>query len=182
MLPSLSVLSLDDKGASLPNYGHQVKLWRQETKSDAAERSAALILLMGAVARQVCMAAGGNVIMDQEGAKRILATLHDYFAPETADSVYQEPATLLQFKRMHQEMGEYLAQSDLLRRKAESKAQMGGASPEIFALVLCVQNAPLCRPETTGNWAPPQLPDRCAVHLVLVAVLLDRMFWRRRRT
>ena len=51
-----------------------------------------------AVAREVCMVAGHDGIMDQEGAKKIMELLRDYFAPESADSTNQEAVCFSQFK------------------------------------------------------------------------------------
>ena len=54
---------------------------------------------------------------------------------------------ILLFKRTMQTTGEYLVRLDLLRRKAESKMQIGGAYPATFASVLCMQNVPFSRPD-----------------------------------
>ena len=70
------------------------------------------------------MAAGSDVIMDQDGLEKTFVILCDYFAPEAAGSVYQEAVWFPQFKRTDQTMDEYLVQADSLRRTAESKRQV----------------------------------------------------------
>ena len=50
---------------------------------------------MGAMARKVSLAAGGDVVPNNDGAERILAILQDYFATGAVDSVYQEVARSL---------------------------------------------------------------------------------------
>ena len=87
------------------------------------------MLQMDAVARQVCMAAGGDVIAD---------------APcmtDAMDSVYPEVVRFSQFKRTDRTMNEYLALFDLLHRKAESKMEMGGPFPGTFVSVLHMQSS-----------------------------------------
>ena len=79
------------------------------------------------------------------GAETISSISRDYLAPETADSMYQQKALFLQFKRAAQTMDAYSVKSDLLRRTAESKVQMGEAFPEASASVPRMQTAALPR-------------------------------------
>ena len=58
--------------------------------------------------------------------------LHDYLAPEAADSTYQEVARFLHLKRTAHTMGEYLASLDSLPRRAGARTQMGVAFPATF--------------------------------------------------
>ena len=115
---------------------------------------------MDAVAREVCMAAGGAAVMAHDGAEEILEISHAYYAARAADSVYQETAWFLQFKRTTQTMDEYLVHFDSLRGKAgypesgyatkrvhNMKIGRGGAFPELLASVLRMKNASLPRPE-----------------------------------
>ena len=101
MLPSVSVLSLDGRGEFSSNYGRQVELRRHVTNLDPAARASALILHMDAVARHVCMAAGGNVIAGllHDVAGKISAILLDGSAPEVAGSVCREVARFSQIER-----------------------------------------------------------------------------------
>ena len=99
MLPAASASSLCGKGASFFNYEKQVKLPRQVANEGPVKRAALLILQMATAARQVCMAAGSDVLMDADGAEKISAITFDNCVPEAMDSVYQEIARFLQFKR-----------------------------------------------------------------------------------
>ena len=45
---------------------------------------------MDALAREVCMGAGSDVIMGQESVGDILVLLRDFYAPGSADSIYKE--------------------------------------------------------------------------------------------
>ena len=104
-----------------------VELRSYVTNLGPMKRAPALILEVGPVAREVCAAAGSALITDPDGAIKITLLLHDYFAPDAAGSVDQEVARSLRLARTTQTMGEYPVRSDLLRRKAESKLQMGWA-------------------------------------------------------
>ena len=64
-----------------------MELWNQVTNLDPARRASAVILHIDAVAQEVCMAAEGDVIMDQEAVEKIMELLRDHFAPGTVDSV-----------------------------------------------------------------------------------------------
>ena len=101
---------------------------------------------MGTVARQVCANAGSNVIARGDGADKILNISREYFAPGAADSEYLEVARLSLFKRTDQKQGIPVVESDLLRRKAEFRMLMGGASAKAFVSVLRMQNAAFPRP------------------------------------
>ena len=54
-------------------------------------------------------------------------------------------------KRAARTLGEYLALFEVLRRRAESRLQMGGSSPETFVSILCIQKA--CLPRTDESLA-----------------------------
>ena len=53
----------------------------------------------------------------------------------------------MQFRRTGPTGGEYTAEYDLLRRKAESKIEMGAGFQEHFVSILCMQKAWLSRQE-----------------------------------
>ena len=57
--------------------------------------------------------------MDMGGAAKTSAILHDYFAPEDADSAYREVARFSQSKQTGRAMDERLVLPDFLRRMAE---------------------------------------------------------------
>ena len=97
------------------------------------------------VARDVCMPAGSDPIADPGGAMEIAYVLNDYVFPGEADYACREVVRLLQFEMAAHALGDNLVRLDMLRRKAESRMQMGRASPGTFALGLCVQNASASR-------------------------------------
>ena len=94
--------------------------------------------------------------MDQEVMMRIMQLLRDYFAPAAADAANQEVARFLHFESTGQTMDGYTARCDLLRRKAESKMQMGGDFPEVFASAPRTRNTPLAQPEESLGPASQQ--------------------------
>ena len=85
--------------------------------------------------------------MGQEGAKQIIELLPGYHAPDDAGSVYRKAVCFLQPKPAARTMDGYLALSDLLRRRAESKMQIGEALPEVFASAPRMRNASISRLE-----------------------------------
>ena len=91
---------------------------------------------MDAVARQVRLHAAGDTLMSGDGAGSIWSILRDYFAPDTVGNVLQGVARLLQIKRTDQTTDMLLAEFHILRRKAESEVQIGGASSGAFVSVL----------------------------------------------
>ena len=122
--------SFGGKGPPFIDYEQQVRLWRRVANLDPSKRAAASILRIDTVARQVCLAAGSDFVVNNDGAERIVTILKDYIAPDAADSVDQEVARFLQSKRPGRTMDVHLAEFDLLRRKAESKMQMSGPRPK----------------------------------------------------
>ena len=86
-MPCLNVPSCGRKGASFSNYAQQVNLWRHVATLDQVKRASALILHMDAVASQVCVAAGGDVIIDRNGVDKISAMSRGYPTPEDVDPV-----------------------------------------------------------------------------------------------
>ena len=65
MTPSANVPFVDGKGESFANYAREVGQRGQVANLESARQASALILKMDAVAREVCMAAGSNQIMNQ---------------------------------------------------------------------------------------------------------------------
>ena len=112
------------------SWQQQAKLWRRVTILGPATRAAAPISQMDTTARLSCMAAGSDVITDGDDAEKISTISRDYFAPEAAGSAHRKAVRVLQSKRADQTLDLYLVEVDLLRRKAESKMQMGGPRPK----------------------------------------------------
>ena len=86
MSPAGGAPSFGAKGTSSVDYEQQAKLRSRVTHLGPAKRRPALILQMDTVSRQVCADSGSDVIMDGDGAEKILAILRGYFAPEAAES------------------------------------------------------------------------------------------------
>ena len=131
-------------------------MWRQFTNLGPSKMAAALISQMETVARQVCVAAGNDVITNNNGVGRALAIVRDCLVPGVVNSVYQEVARFLRFKRADRSADAFLVGFDLLRRKAEFKVQMGGGFPEAYAVALCLQNAALSRRTASADLASAQ--------------------------
>ena len=136
---------IDGDGSSYINYEQRVRLWHHVANLGPSERAAPLILQMETVTHQGCPAAGGDFVVNSDEAERIRSILNDYSAPDAVDSIYRELTRFFQCKRTDQTMDVFLAELDLLRRKAESRMQIGGGVPEAFASILCMQNAALPR-------------------------------------
>ena len=104
---------------------------------------------MGSVARRVSMPAGNEVVSTNGGAAQVLNILRKHVAPDAVDAAYQEVARLLRLRRTAQWAEASPFEVAALRRKAESRIQMGGVSPETFPSILCVRTAFLSRAENT---------------------------------
>ena len=81
MLPAAGALPVDGEGVCSSNYEQQAKLWRRVTRLGPATRASALILQIGTLARQDCMAAGSGAIADGDVAGKVLTILLDYLSP-----------------------------------------------------------------------------------------------------
>ena len=99
------------------------------------------------MARQVCMSAGMDVVLDNEGARRNLRILHEPFAPDEVDGIYQEAVQFLHFKGADQTAEVFLLEFDVLRRRAESRAATGGGFPGEFVPAQRMKNASLSKNE-----------------------------------
>ena len=145
--PAEKAPAFDRKGASVLDYERQVRLWMRSTKTDPAGSSSSLALHMNSAPRQVCLPAGGGHLDDQEGVTRFLEILPNFRASGAAGAIYRQVARLTQYRRAEQFINEFIVESDLLRRKAESKMDMGSGYPEQFASKLRMNNAGLYRQE-----------------------------------
>ena len=169
-----------EHGETFPTFAQQVALWRQVGDLDPASKNSALFSQIDTVAQEVCMAVGSDVTAGRDRVQKISELLRNYFAPKAAKSVYLQVVPSLQVRRAAQTM----------RRKTESKMQIGRPFPEISASTCCLRTAaPPAPPVPRNRWALPAyrdirgsllLPDRCVVPLDRVVVLLDRMLRRRR--
>ena len=92
-------------------------------------------------ARDANMAFGNHKVPELDGAAALLTSLRNYLAPDEMDSAYWDAVNLSHFRKTTQTAGEYSAQFDLLRRKAEGPTQPGGGFPQASGDALCFQNA-----------------------------------------
>ena len=100
--------------------------------------------------------------MDNSGrVPRILGILQNYLVPAAADSIYQEAERLLQFRRGDRTVDEYIAEDDLLQRRAGSEMGGGAGFQEQLAPVFRMQNAGVSRAsgEVDGGGRQPEGPE-----------------------
>ena len=115
MAPTVAIPSSGGKNESCANRAQGVELCSRATNLGVDTRPSPLVLQMGPVARDVCLAVGSDHFFWPDGIMEIPQALHDYFAPPALDSVYREVARFLQLKRAAQTMGAHLVRFDLLR-------------------------------------------------------------------
>ena len=80
---SANVPFVDGAGESSASYAQEVVLSRRVANLGSARRASAHIADMDKVAREVCMAAGSDQIMDHDGVMETLKVLRDYTAPDS---------------------------------------------------------------------------------------------------
>ena len=78
------------------------------------------------------------------------AILRDRFAPDAVDSIPQDMAKFMYFKRTRRNMGAYSMEFDILRLKAGARMLMGSGFPDESACVSRMRNAALTRNEETS--------------------------------
>ena len=117
------------------------------TNTEFAARASLLVLHVQPAPRQVCLAEGSDILDNSDGLTRILDILRSYLAPGPADAIRHQVTRFTNCRRSAQSVGEYIAEYDLLRRKAESKMEVGAGSPGQLSSILCVNNAGLSRHE-----------------------------------
>ena len=90
MQPSISAPFFDGKGESFAKYAQQALLWCEVTNLQLAKRASTLISHVDAVAREVWLAAGGDVFSGQWDSKENAGQLSKYIAPGAADYAFQQ--------------------------------------------------------------------------------------------
>ena len=101
----------------------------------------------------------------------------NYMAPRAADSIYQEVARFAKFRRGGQTVDGYIAEYDLLQRKAGPKMMMGAGAPEQFASILRMVNSGLPRQGESLESASSQKSYK---FVGAPANMLAKMSWVRR--
>ena len=79
------------------------------------KKAAHLLLHMSDVARKVCLSVGRDVIGNLDGAEQILKILRERFAPDAIDSIFQDMAKFMYFKRTGQNMDTYIMKFEMMR-------------------------------------------------------------------
>ena len=90
--------TFDGKGASSQDYHRQVRSRMRMDHWDHSKRLTVLILCMNSVARQVSLSSGGDRLISNDRAMRILDILKNYFAPGAVDSICRGVAHFLQYR------------------------------------------------------------------------------------
>ena len=110
----------DGRGSPFSGPEQQARLRICATETEPASRALLLVLCLHSAPRQVCLAEGGDVLGRHDGAARIMGMLRSYSAPDAADAFCRQVMRFPHYRRADQSIGEYIAELDLLRRKAES--------------------------------------------------------------
>ena len=87
MLPAFAVPAFGGQDPSFLLYEKQERLWRHVANLEHSTRASASILQTESVARHVCMPAGGEMILNSDGADWILNSLREYFSPNPVATV-----------------------------------------------------------------------------------------------
>ena len=75
------------------------------------------IFRMDAIARQVCLNAGGDAFTQGEDVEAILDTLRNYFQPDALGHVYYQATKFSREGRAGQTAERYLLEFDVLRER-----------------------------------------------------------------
>ena len=99
------------------------------TKTAPASRAPLLVSRAYPAPRQGCLVASGGCLGNYDGVARILEILRNYFDSGAADAIRQQVIRSTQFRRAEQSIDDFIAEFDLLRRKAEPKMDTGAGFP-----------------------------------------------------
>ena len=106
----------DGRGTSFLDFEKHVPMGMRATKTELANRAPPLALKINSALRQVCVAAGGDYLGDQNGLARILDMPRNYFAADTADAIRQQVMRFMRFRSAERVIDEFAVQFDFLRR------------------------------------------------------------------
>ena len=118
------------------------------------------------------MATGNDKLAGPKAAGQVIRVPHDYFAPEASDAVSHDVVKLLDFGWTTQSAAANLAKFDLLQRRAEARAHLGGSLSAAFASALLLQHASLCR----AGKSPFLASVRGSLEIIEIARLGRRKF------
>ena len=91
--------------------------------------------------RPVCLAEGSDILDRGDGFSKILNISRNYSTLEAVDAIHQQVVRFMRLRRTDQPVDVYIAEFDLLRRKAEFEMDMGAGCPEQFISILRIDNA-----------------------------------------
>ena len=129
MLPAVNAPVFDGRGSSSQHYVQQIRLWTRMPSLEPSKAGGRVSFAGG------LLAAGGDHMADNAGAGRIVRISGNSIAPGAADSINQEVAHFLQCRRAGQPTDGYIAEVDLLQRKAVSAVQSCVPRASRFRLV-----------------------------------------------
>ena len=120
--------------------------WRiHENAITHVGRAANLLLHMSDVARKVYMTVGKDVVGNIAAAEPISRILRGRFAPGAIDSIFQDTAKVMYFKRTGQKMDTYLMEFNTSGQRAGARLIMGSGFRDEFVSVLRMRNAALTK-------------------------------------
>ena len=111
------------------------------TRTELAARASPLVLHMRPAPRQVCPAEGSYILVHGDDVPIILSISRNYFALEAAHAINQRVTRFARYRRTALAADEYIAEFDLLSRKAESEMEIGAGLPGQFMSISRMDNA-----------------------------------------
>ena len=90
MRPRARVLARDGAGSPFIDHEHRVRLWKLAAEADPSQRASTSIPQMDAIARQVCVNAGGDTDILGEKVATILAPSRNHFEQDELGHVHQQ--------------------------------------------------------------------------------------------
>ena len=108
------------RGSPFLDFERHVFLWVRSAETKLASRASLLVLRMRPAPRQVCLAAGGDYLDDQDGAARLLGVLRKFFPPDAAGAIRQRVMRFTHFRRAEHSIDEFVVEFDSSGRTAES--------------------------------------------------------------
>ena len=106
------------RGADFLDYEHLVRLWVRTARAELSARESLLIWHMKRAQGRVCLAERSDILGRGDGVSTILNYSRNNFAPGAVDAIRRRVMRFTRFRRAHQSAAEYVAEYDLLRRKA----------------------------------------------------------------
>ena len=116
------ILPAGSRIAPLNRRAPAAESWVLVTHLPLNRRAPALALAMHTAPREICLTLGVGGIM---------GAIRKNLAPDTADAAHRDIILFLVLRRPNLTLGEYLAQFQLTRRRAEARLPNGGTFPDV---------------------------------------------------